>query len=84
VTAWLAGAVRGQRLVWGEAFCQWLRRPLPSARHALQLGDGARFEQHRGSWMSVLVPMIVFSQFVDVLIAQGAIHIIVPPGLPSA
>jgi hypothetical protein len=76
VTAWLMGAVRGQRLMWSQAFCQWLRLPLPSLPYALQLGEGRRFELHRGAWMSVLVPMIVFSQFVDVLIAQGAIHVI--------
>ena len=73
--AWLAGALRGQRLMWAQAFCTWLRRPLPSAPYSLHLGAGQRFALHRGAWMSVLVPMVVFSQFVDVLIAQGAIHV---------
>ena len=73
--AWLLGAARAQRWMWSESFCKWARRPLPSVRYARQLGGGERFELHRGSWMSVLVPMVVFSQFVDVLIAQGVIHV---------
>jgi len=69
------GAVRAQRWMWSESGCCWLRRPLPSAAYARRLGEGERFALHRGSWMSVLVPMVVFSQFVDVLIAQGVIHV---------
>jgi hypothetical protein len=69
------GAVRAQRWMWSESWCRWLRRPLPSVAYARRLGEGRRFELHRGSWMSVLVPMVVFSQFVDVLIAQGVIHV---------
>ena len=72
----LIGGLRAQRRMWAEAFCVWLRRPLPSVRYARQLGEGQRFALGRGSWMSVLVPMVVFSQFVDVLIAQGAIHVV--------
>ena len=75
----MLGAAQAQRRMWAEAFCQWTRRPLPSARYARRLGDGQRFALHRGSWMSVLVPMVVFSQFVDVLIAQGVIHVAVDP-----
>ncbi len=73
--AWTLGALRAQRWMWSEAFCKWRRRPLPSVDYARRLGDGQRFELHRGSWMGVLVPMVVFSQFVDVLLAQAAIHI---------
>ena len=73
--AWLLGAARAQRWMWSESFCQWTRRPLPSARWARRLGDGERFALHRGAWMSVLVPIVVVSQFVDVLIAQGVIHV---------
>ncbi len=73
--AWLLGAARAQRWMWSETFCKWTRRPLPSVRYARELGDGQRFALHRGSWMSVLVPIVVVSQFVDVLIAQGAIHV---------
>ena len=72
----LRGAWRAQRLMWTEAWCLWTRRPLPSAAWARALGDGQRFALRRGSWMSVLVPMVVFSQFVDVLVAQGAIHVV--------
>jgi hypothetical protein len=74
--AWTLGALRAQRWMWSESWCKWTRRSLPSVRYARQLGDGQRFELQRGAWMSVLVPMVVFSQFVDVLICQGAIHII--------
>jgi hypothetical protein len=75
--AWCLGSARAQRLMWSEAFCKWTRRPLPSAFYARRLGDGQRFETRRGSWMSVLVPMVVFSQFVDVLLCQGALQIAV-------
>lgn len=71
----LIGAAQAQRWMWTEAFCQWTRRPLPSARYAQRLGDGQRFALQRGSWMSVLVPMVVFSQFVDVLLCQAALQI---------
>jgi hypothetical protein len=77
--AWLRGATRAQRWMWSEAFCKWTRRPLPSVRYARQVGDGQRFALHRGSWMSVLVPIVVVSQFVDVLIAQGVIHVAAEP-----
>jgi hypothetical protein len=73
--AWLAGSVRAQRWMWTEAFALWLRRPLPSVRYAQQLGAGQRFALRRGSWMSVLVPMVVFSQFVDVLLVQGVVQV---------
>ncbi len=73
--AWALGAARAQRWMWSESWCRWLRRPLPSVAYARRLGDGQRFALHRGSWMSVLVPMVVFTQFVDVLIAQGVIHV---------
>lgn len=74
--AWIVGAAQAQRWMWSECWCKWTRQTLPSARHARQLGEGRRFESHRGAWMSVLVPMVVFSQFVDVLIAQGVIHVV--------
>ena len=70
-----AGSLRAQRGMWTEAFSLWLQRPLPSRRHARELGQGQRFALNRGSWMSVLVPMVVFSQFVDVLVAQGAVQV---------
>jgi hypothetical protein len=73
---WMIGALRAQRWMWSEVWCKWRRRPLPSMGYARRLGDGQRFALHRGSWMGALVPMVVFSQFVDVLIAQGGIHII--------
>lgn len=73
--AWMLGALRAQRWMWSETWCKWGRRPLPSVAYARRLGDGRRFASHRGAWMGVLVPMVVFSQFVDVLIAQGAIHV---------
>ena len=76
---WILGAARAQRWMWSECLCKWTRRPLPSVRYACQFGDGQRFALHRGSWMSVLVPMVVFSQFVDVLIAQGVIHVAAVP-----
>jgi hypothetical protein len=76
IAAWAIGSVRAQRFMWSEAFCKWTRRALPSVRYARQLGEGQRFELHRGAWMSVLVPMVVFSQFVDVLMCQGCIHVI--------
>ena len=72
---WLSGTLRAQRWMWEEAIGTWFRRPLPSARHALSLGEGRRFALGRGSWMSVLVPMVVFSQFVDVLVAQGVVQV---------
>ena len=72
---WLSGTLRAQRWMWAEAIGTWFRRPLPSARHALSLGEGRRFTLGRGSWMSVLVPMVVFSQFVDVLVAQGVVQV---------
>ena len=75
--AWLLGAWRAQRWMWSEAWCKWTRRALPSAAWAHRLGDGQRFEAHRGSWMGVLVPMVVFSQFVDVLLCQACLHIVV-------
>ena len=73
---WILGTLRAQRWMWSESWCQWTRRSLPSVRYARQLGEGQRFELRRGAWMSVLVPMVVLSQFVDVLICQGCIHII--------
>ncbi len=76
---WMLGAAQAQRWMWTEAFCQWTRRPLPSESYARRLGDGQRFELRRGPWMSVLVPMVVFSQFVDVLVAQGFIHVAADP-----
>ena len=82
MTDWLAGAARAQRWMWSEAWCKWSGRALPSQRHAAALGAGQRFPLRRGSWMGVLVPMVVFSQFVDVLIAQGCLHIVTPPGAP--
>ena len=77
--AWLLGAARAQRWMWSESFCKWTRRPLPSVRYARALGDGQRFALHRGAWMSVLVPIVVVSQFVDVLVAQGVIHVAAVP-----
>jgi hypothetical protein len=74
--AWIVGNARAQRLMWSQAGCLWTHRPLPSLGYAQALGAGRRFALHRGSWMSVLVPMVVFSQFVDVLLAQGAIHVV--------
>ena len=71
---WMLGAVQAQRWMWSEAFCHWTRRPLPSALYARKLGDGQRFALNRGAWMSVLVPMVVFSQFVDVLLCQAALQ----------
>jgi hypothetical protein len=73
--AWLLGTWRAQRLMWSEAWCVWTRRPLPSVAFARELGDGRRFPLRREAWMSVLVPMVVFSQFVDLLVAQGAVHV---------
>jgi hypothetical protein len=73
----IVGAARAQRSMWSEASCQWLRRPLPSARHAERLGAGRRFALRRGSSMSVLVPIVVFAQFVDVLLCQAALQIFV-------
>jgi len=72
---WARGAAQAQRWMWSECFAAWLRRPRPSVDYARRLGEGRRFALKGGSWMSVLVPMVVFSQFVDVLIAQGAIHV---------
>jgi len=81
---WLAGSLRAQRWMWSEAFCLWLRRPLPSAGYARRFGGGRRFALRRGAWMSVLVPMVVFSQFVDVLVAQGAIQVAASGGRRTA
>ena len=75
--AWLLGTWRAQRLMWSEASCVWTRRPPPSVAFARELGEGRRFALQRGAWMSVLVPMVVFSQFVDVLLAQGFVHVVV-------
>ena len=72
---WARGIVQAQRWLWSECLAAWLRRPRPSVAYARRLGEGQRFALHRGSWMSVLVPMVVFSQFVDVLIAQGVVHV---------
>lgn len=72
---WARGIVQAQRWLWSEWLAVWLRRPRPSVAYARRLGEGQRFALHGGSWMSVLVPMVVFSQFVDVLIAQGVIHV---------
>jgi hypothetical protein len=77
--SWAIGVARAQRWMWAESCSQWLRRPLPSVHYARRLGDGQRFTLQRGSWMSVLVPMVVFSQFVDLLIAQGVIHVAAAP-----
>lgn len=77
--AWALGAARAQRWMWSETGCRWLRHPLPSVRYARRLGHGQRFALHRGAWMSVLVPMVVFSQFVDALVAQGIIHVAAAP-----
>ena len=74
--AWLAGAVRAQRWMWSEAWCRWRGRALPSTAYARRLGAGQCFALQRGSWMGVFVPMVVFTQFVDVLVAQGFIHVI--------
>jgi hypothetical protein len=71
----LVGSLRAQYGMWAEACALWLRRPLPSTRYARRLGEGTRFALRRGSWMSVLVPIVVFSQFVDVLLAQGVIQV---------
>jgi hypothetical protein len=73
----IVGFARAQRWMWSEALCRWLRRPLPSARHAGRLGAGRRFALRRGPWMSVLVPMVVFAQLVDVLLCQAALQIFV-------
>ena len=59
-----------------ECWCKWTRRALPSRRYAQALGEGRGFALHRGSWMSVPVPMVVFSPFVEVLVAQGVVHVI--------
>jgi hypothetical protein len=73
--AWLTGRLRAERWMWTEAWATWLRRPRPSTACAANLGEGRRFALGRGSWMSVLVPMVVFSQFVDVLVAQGVVQV---------
>ncbi len=80
--AWILGTWRAQRFMWSESACKLRGRALPSTRYAQALGAGERFVLHRGSWMGVLVPMVVFSQFVDVLMAQGMLHLAVPPGPP--
>lgn len=78
--AWIIGTLRAQRLMWSESWCRLRGRALPSTRYGQALGAGQRFALHKGSWMGVLVPMVVFSQFVDVLMAQGMLHLAVPPG----
>ena len=78
--AWILGALRAQRFMWSESWCALRGRARPSARFAESLGPGRRFALGKGSWMGVLVPMVVFSQFVDVLLAQGMLHVVVPPG----
>ncbi len=79
-TAWILGTLRAQRFMWSESWCRLRGLPLPSTRLAQSLGAGRRFALRKGSWMDVLVPMVVFTQFVDVLLAQGALHLAVPPG----
>ena len=80
----LAGSLRAQRWMWTEAAFLCLRRPLPSAGYARSLGEGRRFALRRGSWMGVLVPMVVFSQLVDVLVAQGVVQVAATGGLRIA
>jgi hypothetical protein len=76
-TARLPGALRAQRWMWSEAWCRWRRRPLPSVDYARGLGEGRRFALRRGAWMGVLVPMVVVSQFVDVLLCQAGLQVAV-------
>ena len=78
--AWFLGTLRAQRLMWSQCWCLLRGRALPSTRYAQAFGAGRRFALHKGSWMGVLVPMVVFSQFVDVLLAQGMLHLAVPAG----
>lgn len=78
--AWILGTLRAQRLMWSESWRKLRGRALPSAGYAQALGAGRRFALHKGSWMGVLVPMVAFSQFVDVLMAQGLLPLAVPPG----
>ena len=78
--AWIIGTLRAQRFMWLESWRKLRGRPLPSTAYAQSLGTGRRFASHKGSWMGVLVPMVVFSQFVDVLVAQGALHVALPAG----
>jgi len=73
--AWILGTWRAQRFMWAESWCKLRGRALPSVAYAHALGAGQRFPLRRGSWMGVLVPMVVFSQFVDVLLAQGLLHV---------
>ena len=73
----ISGALRAQRWMWSEAFCKWRRRPLPSVDYARRLGDGQRFELHHGPWMGVLVPLVLLSQFVDVLMCQACLQIVI-------
>lgn len=80
--AWILGTLHAQRFMWSESWCRLRGQPLPSVRHASALGAGRRFASRKGAWMGVLVPMVVFSQFVDVLLAQGALHVAVPAGPP--
>ena len=80
----LLASARAQRWMWSECSSVWTRRALPSLDYARGLGEGQRFAQQRGSWMSVLVPMVVFSQFVDLLIAQGVIHVAAAPAHRAA
>jgi hypothetical protein len=75
----VAAMLHSQRLIWAEATCKLLRRPLPSITYGRRLekfGCDRRFELHQGSLLAILVPMVVLSIFVDVLIVQGAIHIL--------
>jgi hypothetical protein len=74
---WLLGSLRAQRWMWSEAWCRWRRRPLPSVDYARGLGEGRRFALRRGAWMGVLVPMVVVSQFVDVLLCQAGLQVAV-------
>jgi hypothetical protein len=77
--AWLAGRLRAEALMWREAGCRLLGRPLPSERHARSLGEGRRFPLHRGSNAGVLLPMIVLSTLVDIPLCHGVIHVTVRP-----
>ena len=80
--AWILGALRAQRFMWSESWCALRGRTRPSTRFADSLGPGRRFALGKGPWMGVLVPMVVISQFVDVLLAQGLLHLVVPAGPP--
>jgi hypothetical protein len=73
------GRVRAEHLMWREVACMLLRRPRPSERVAQALGEGRRFPLHRGSFASVLMPMIVLTLIVDESLAHGLIHVLIPP-----